>query len=372
VNTSVLGIIFLSGAAVSLISSWRLVSRVEALGHAFGVSEVLLGLMAAVGANAPEITSSISALDAHQPTIAAGVILGSNVFNLAALLGLGAIIAGGIGLHRRVLILEGTLAVALASLCLLTVLHALSAPWSLGLAVALFVLYCATIFLRRPQVSRQGLARILRWLDITISEEEEELQSSPVLASRQVRDVIELVLCLAIVVVASIVMEHSGSTLGTRWHVSSVVVGTLVLAAVTSLPNMVAAIYLVRHRRIAATLSTALNSNALNVLLGFLLPGTILGVGVTTAPTTLVAAWYLAFTLVIIVLATWRRGVGRAFGIAIVLSYGIFVGIMASDNIHPNRTQVILTIVAMFLVTAAAGWRKVLPTVSSEDRPLSE
>ena len=35
------------------------------------------------------------------------MVLGSNVFNLAALIGLGAVVAGGIKLHRRVVIFEG-------------------------------------------------------------------------------------------------------------------------------------------------------------------------------------------------------------------------------------------------------------------------
>lgn len=41
----------------------------------------------------------------------------------------------------------------------------------------------------------------------------------------------------------------------------------------TSLPNAVAALYLAARGRGAATLSIALNSNALNVTVGLLLPG---------------------------------------------------------------------------------------------------
>ena len=48
--------------------------------------------------------------------------------------------------------------------------------------------------------------------------------------------------------------------------VPPIVIGGLVLAAVTSLPNAVAAVYLARRGSGTAVLSTALNSNALNVL----------------------------------------------------------------------------------------------------------
>jgi hypothetical protein len=49
------------------------------------------------------------------------VVLGSNVFNLVALLGLGAIVAGGISLHRRVVVLGGTVALIVGIACLLGV-----------------------------------------------------------------------------------------------------------------------------------------------------------------------------------------------------------------------------------------------------------
>lgn len=39
-------------------------------------------------------------------SLAPGVVIGSNVFNLAALLGLGAVVAGEIRLYRRVIVLE--------------------------------------------------------------------------------------------------------------------------------------------------------------------------------------------------------------------------------------------------------------------------
>ena len=64
------------------------------------------------------------------------------------------------------------------------------------------------------------------------------------------------------------------ASLGAHIAVPEVVVGAFVLAAVTSLPNAVSAIYLARRGRGAATLSTALNSNSLNVTAGLLIPAT--------------------------------------------------------------------------------------------------
>ena len=106
---------FLLGAIVSLCTSWVLVTRLERVAERFGLSEALLGVVAALAADAPEITSSVSALTQHQYAIGAGVVIGSNVFNLAALLGLGAVVSGFIPLHRRVVVLGGVVAMWVAS-----------------------------------------------------------------------------------------------------------------------------------------------------------------------------------------------------------------------------------------------------------------
>jgi hypothetical protein len=55
----------------------------------------------------PEITASVTAIAGGHATVGIGVTLGSNVFNLAALLGLSALIAGRVGFHRRSILLEG-------------------------------------------------------------------------------------------------------------------------------------------------------------------------------------------------------------------------------------------------------------------------
>src|SRR5215475_3032708 len=81
------GLVFLVSAAVSLAASWLLVSRLERLAGRAGLSEGMLGLAAALAADAPEITAAVSALAHHQTHVGAGVTLGSNVFNLAIVLG---------------------------------------------------------------------------------------------------------------------------------------------------------------------------------------------------------------------------------------------------------------------------------------------
>src|SRR6266705_4297290 len=112
---------FLVGTAVSLLTSLVLVSRLERVGERLGLSEALLGIVAALAADAPEVTAAVTAVAHHQQRVGAGVILGSNVFNLAALLGLGAVVAGRIGLHRKVVLFGGVVGTWVALACLLTI-----------------------------------------------------------------------------------------------------------------------------------------------------------------------------------------------------------------------------------------------------------
>jgi cation:H+ antiporter len=114
-------LLFAAGVAASLAASWLLVSRLERLGERAGFSEAWLGLVAALAADAPEITSAVTALARGQPSVGAGVVIGSNVFNLAALLGLAAVVAGRIAFHRRVVLLAGVPGVWIAVATLLTV-----------------------------------------------------------------------------------------------------------------------------------------------------------------------------------------------------------------------------------------------------------
>ncbi len=78
-------------------------------------------------------------------------------------------------------------------------------------------------------------------------------------------------------------MERAAVAAGQRCAVPEILIGGLVLVAVTSPPNTVAAVYLSQRGRSAATLTTALNSNALNVVVGLLPPAALTGLGAASA-----------------------------------------------------------------------------------------
>ncbi len=316
---------FVVGAVISLATSWLLVSRLERIGERLGMSEALLGIVAALAADAPEISAAVSALTSHQQSVGAGVVLGSNVFNLAALLGLGAVVAGRISLHRKVLALAGAVALWVAVVCLGVVTGLLPVAAGLILAVVVLGLYSVLLGTEGQGMQRLRLPqRWWTWLRSAVTEEEIELEEAIRPRPGRWPDVTTAGVALVVVVVASVVMERAASHLGQLYGVPPIIVGGLVLAAVTSLPNAVAAVYLAGRGRGAATLSTALNSNAINVVAGLLLPAALLGLGRPSAQAVLVTAWYLALTVAVLVIAYHQRGLGRRAGGLIIAAYAAF------------------------------------------------
>ena len=304
--------LFLISALVSLCFSWVLVSSIERVGARLGLTEALLGVLAAVAADAPEITAAVSALARHQSRIGAGVVIGSNVFNLAALLGLAALLAGRIAMHRRVIELSGGVALWLAATCLLVVVGTLSPAAGLAAAGAVMVPYLAVLGLGLERLARLRLPRSWSWW-LTAAVREEELELGVAIHPRRgrARDGALAAVAVLIVVVASVAMERTASELGTRHRVPEIVTGALTLAAVTSLPNAVAAVYLAARGRGAAVLSTALNSNAINVLAGLMLPATIVGLGAPSGQTTFIAASYVGLTALALASAYLASGLRR-------------------------------------------------------------
>jgi len=134
------------------------------------------------------------------------------------------------------------------------------------------------------------------------------------------------VAALLVVIGASALMVDTGTYLGERWGISTIVLGGVVLAAVTSLPNAVAGIYLASRGRGAATLSVALNSNTLNVVAGLLVPGVVLGLGRPSGQAILITIWYALLTVAVLAVAYRHHGLGRFTGALIIGAYAGFTG----------------------------------------------
>jgi cation:H+ antiporter len=323
--------LFAVSAALSLATSWLVVSRLERLGERLALSEALLGLLAALAADSPEITAAVTALVNRQGRVGVGVVLGSNVFNLAALIALGAVVAGRIPLRRRVVLLGGAVAAWESVVALLTVLGGLAPGPALGLAALVLVAYATLLGLDRRGLRRlAGRSRVAHWLRAAVIEEERELEAAIRPPRGRRVDALAALGAVLVVVLASAAMERTGSALGRALGVPDAVIGGLVLAAVTSLPNSVTAVYLARRGRGAAVLSTTLNSNSLNIAAGLLLPATLTGLGAASPASIAVAAWAAGLTGLTLGLAYFHRGLSRRAGVGVIAAYAVFVAVLVT------------------------------------------
>jgi cation:H+ antiporter len=75
--------LFAASLAVSVAASFVLAAELDRVRARLGVTEGLLGILTALGADAPEIVTAVVAVLASKPTLGVGVVLGSNIFNLA-------------------------------------------------------------------------------------------------------------------------------------------------------------------------------------------------------------------------------------------------------------------------------------------------
>lgn len=83
----------LGGLVVLVIGARLLVDSSTQLARAFGISEAVIGLtIVAVGTSLPELATSVIAAIRKQTEIAVGNIVGSNIFNIFAILGVTSLI----------------------------------------------------------------------------------------------------------------------------------------------------------------------------------------------------------------------------------------------------------------------------------------
>lgn len=82
-------ILVLAGLACLMVGAWLLIEGSVSLARGFGVSEAMIGAtLVAVGTSLPELATTIVAVVRKQGDLAVGNIVGSNIFNVFAILGI--------------------------------------------------------------------------------------------------------------------------------------------------------------------------------------------------------------------------------------------------------------------------------------------
>ncbi len=318
-------LVFVGGLAVTITSSFVLARELDRIGERLGFSEALLGIVTALGADAPEISSAVAAIVAGHRSTGVGVVIGSNVFNIAALLGLSAVIAKRVRISPHGLALNGTVAFLAALVGTLLVVRAIPAWAAFVLTVFVLAPYVAVSALRG-----RAIERLPAPLQIAVLEEQRDARRDEYAGPGGLYDVITVIPAIAAVVGGATAMVLAAQSLGHRWDVSDVIIGTLVLAALTGIPNIIAAIRLALHGRGAACVSESLNSNNANLLVGLCVPALILGIGEPSGLQRFAAYAMLALTGIACLLCYSGGGLTRREGAAIIAVYAVFVAVIVA------------------------------------------
>ncbi|WP_402372158.1 calcium/sodium antiporter [Isoptericola rhizosphaerae] len=138
------------GVGLLVLGAQLLVRGATQIATSFGVSDLVIGLtVVAVGTSLPELATSVIAVRRGEGDLAVGNIVGSNIFNIGAVLGLTAVVApGGIGVDPAAVHFDLPLMVAVA-LALLPVAFTgqLIRRWEGTLFVVLYLAYVAFVLL---------------------------------------------------------------------------------------------------------------------------------------------------------------------------------------------------------------------------------
>lgn len=272
-----------------------------------GLTALVVGLtVVAYGTSSPELLVSLKAAWAGQPGIAVGNVVGSNIFNIAVILGVAALIrplaAGSVAIRRDAPVMVGVTCAGLAVLWDGNVTRLEG-----GMLAAASVLY--TVWIIR-EARKEG------------STDDEGLR--PLGMGRAV-----LYIAIGLVVLAfgSRMLVTNAVEIARALGVSEAVIGLTIIAAGTSMPELAtSAVGALRgHSDIA--LGNVIGSNIFNILFVLGLAALVHPIeGVTMRPVDQV--FMTAFAVMLVPMMWTGRRIGRIEGLILLLLYLGYLAVM--------------------------------------------
>jgi cation:H+ antiporter len=241
------------GLALLVWSADRFVEGAASSARHFGMPPLLIGmLIVGFGTSAPEMVVSVLAASQGNAGIALGNAFGSNIVNIALILGLTAIISP-IAVQSQVLRRELPALVAVTALV----------AWQLGDgelsrldAVSLLLVFAALVSWTIWQGTR-------RTGDALGEAMERELESDVMPLARAV---FWLVLGLALLILSSRILVWGAVEIARSLGVSDLIIGLTIVAIGTSLPELVSSVIAARKGEHDIALGNIIGSNFFNTL----------------------------------------------------------------------------------------------------------
>lgn len=306
---------FIAIALVLLfVGAEGLVRGSAALALRAGLSPLVVGLtIVAFGTSSPELVVSVQAGLAQQGDIAVGNVVGSNIFNIAVILGITALLCP-IPVHRQIIKVDAPIALGVALMLVFLLMDDALGPAEGGL---LFVGIVAYTGMNVVLARRQGPANAPDSGDLV----------GPARSRHWAVDIMFIVGGLAVLVLGSrLLVEHSVS-LAEDMGISEAVIGLTIVAAGTSMPEMATSLVAAVRKQPDIAIGNVVGSNVFNVL-------GILGVASLLSPLNapgISTFDYLAMiivTVLLIPLLYTGRLLHRLEGVALLVVYGVYLFVL--------------------------------------------
>ena len=248
-------LLIISGMALLIKGGDFLVDGASSLARRLKISELAIGLtIVAFGTSAPELVVSLAAaIDSH-PEIALGNVIGSNNFNLFAILGITALIAPP-------LVKKNTIRFEI--------------PLSMFAAIALFLLANFNFLPdKNNMVSRIdaaillvffGLFLIYVYKSMKTSESADGISSAK--THSMVKSILFIVSGLVFLVIGGRVVVYAAVNLARDLNISEKIIGLTIVAIGTSLPELVTSITAVIKKSDDIAIGNIIGSNIFNIFL---------------------------------------------------------------------------------------------------------
>jgi cation:H+ antiporter len=315
INTAML----VAGLAALYFGADWLVRGAARLARAFGVSALVIGLtVVALGTSAPELVVSTLAAVRNQPGVAVGNVIGSNIVNVALILGLSAVIAPlrvkpGI-VFREMPIMIGA-AAALVALGVDGSISRIDAGLLL-LGFAGFMFY----------VLRAGGREAQPELEREFAEfESKEIGNG---APNLVTDGLLVLAGLAALVGGAELLVRAAVAFARAAGVSELTIGLTIVAVGTSLPELATSTVAAFRKEADIAVGNIVGSNIFNVL-------AILGIAPLIRPIAVDASLYnrdmwmmLGLSLLLPLVARAGYRIGRVKGAVLIASYVGYIALI--------------------------------------------
>jgi cation:H+ antiporter len=316
-------ILVVAGLALLIWGAGRFVHGAAATARNLGVAPLMIGLtVVALATSAPEILVSVVAALDHQPGLAFGNAIGSNIVNIGLVLGVTAMI-------RPIKLESATLRREMPALLAVSLL-----------TVSLFL----DAFLSRIDgiVMLTGLVIVMVWLarlgmrsaanDPIKIDYEAEIPDDVTMTMA----IVWLVIGLAILLVGAKMLEYGAVGVAEELGVSEVVIGVTIVAFGTSLPELAVSLASALKGEYGLAIGNIVGSNIFNLL-------AVIGVAATIEPSALAPSVLslhifvmVAFTLVLFAMTydyDGRAKLTRLEGTALLIAYIAYNAYVIAQNI---------------------------------------